>query len=441
MNDTGVIDTFFATFNRYIDSGFGLLGGDVGAVANILVAIDMTLAALMWSLAAGEDVLARLIRKVLYVGFFAFLIGNFHTLSTIVLESFTGLGLKAAGSGLSAEDILRPGKLAALGISAGKPLLEAAGELAGWPGVFENLVQILVLLVAFLLVIVAFFVMAVQVFVVLIEFKISTLIGFALVPFGLFGRTAFMAERVLGAVIATGVKVMALAVVVGIGSTLFDQFVQTWQGGQPTLEQVLALVLASLVLLGLSIFCPSIASGLMSGAPQLGLGAAVGTGLTAGGLAVAGAAATQMAVGAGAGLAAKAALAGGGRPPPGGNGGDDGGGNGPPSPANDPVPPWRPPSAPAATPSPANDETAPKPQGAKRAATGASGAAATAPSGEAGPSANGAAEADVQANAPPRWARELRHHQQLAHGASLTAHALASGDDHSAGASPSLSEQ
>lgn len=425
MNDTGVIDTFFATFNRYIDSGFGLLGGDVGAVANILVAIDMTLAALMWSLAAGEDVLARLIRKVLYVGFFAFLIGNFHTLSTIVLESFTSLGLKAAGSGLSADDILRPGKLAALGISAGKPLLEAAAELSGWPGVFENLVQILVLLVAFLLVIVAFFVMAVQVFVVLIEFKIATLIGFALVPFGLFGRTAFMAERVLGAVIATGVKVMALAVVIGIGSTLFDQFVQTWQGGQPTLEQVLALVLASVVLLGLSIFCPSIASGLMSGAPQLGLGAAVGTGLTVGGMAVAGAALTQMAVGAGGGLAAKAALAGGGRPPPGG--GNGGGQDGPPAPANDPVPPWRPPSAPAVPPTPANDETAPGPKTAKRAAQGSAGAGA-------------APEADGAESAPPRWARELKHRQDLAHGAGLTVHALASGDDHSAGASPSLSE-
>jgi type IV secretion system protein TrbL len=434
MNDTGVIDTFFATFNRYIDSGFGLLGGDVGAVANILVAIDMTLAALMWSLAAGEDVLARLIRKVLYVGFFAFLIGNFHTLSTIVLESFTGLGLKATGSGLSAEDILRPGKLAALGIAAGKPLLEAAAELSGWPGVFENIVQILVLLVAFLLVIVAFFVMAVQVFVVLIEFKISTLIGFALVPFGLFGRTAFMAERVLGAVIATGVKVMALAVVIGIGSTLFDQFVQTWQGGQPTLEQVLALVLASVVLLGLSIFCPSIASGLMSGAPQLGLGAAVGTGLTIGGMAVAGAAVTQMAVGAGSGLAAKAALAGGGRPPPGGNGGGD---NGAPSPANDPVPPWRPPSAPASPPAPANDAAAPEAKTAKKAASGGSGSGASAPSEDAGLQANGQAETPTNA---PRWARELKHHQQLAHGASLTAHALASGDDHSAGASPSLSE-
>lgn len=427
MNDTGVIDTFFDTFNRYIDSGFGLLSGEVGALANILVAIDMTLAALMWSLAAGEDVLARLIRKVLYVGFFAFLIGNFQTLSIIVLESFTGLGLKAAGSGLSAEDILRPGKLAALGIAAGKPLLEAAAELSGWPGVFENLVQILVLLVAFLLVIVAFFVMAVQVFVVLIEFKIATLIGFALVPFGLFGRTAFMAERVLGAVIATGVKVMALAVVVGIGSTLFDQFVQTWQGGQPTLEQVLALVLASVVLLGLSIFCPGIASSLMSGAPQLGLGAAVGTGLTVGGMAVAGAALTQMAVGAGGGLAAKAALAGSVRPRPGG------GQDGPPAPANDPVPPWRPPSAPA------DDETAPSSKTARRAAQGSSsgGAAADAISNARASAAPGT---DGAESAPPQWARELKHRQDLAHGAGLTAHALASGDDHSAGASPSLSE-
>ncbi|WP_395443804.1 P-type conjugative transfer protein TrbL [Caulobacter sp. UC70_42] len=320
MNDVGVIDTFFATFNRYIDSGFGLLSGEVAALANILVAIDITLAALMWSMSSGEDVLARLIRKVLYVGFFAFLIGNFHSLSTIVLESFSGLGLKASGAGVSADDLLRPGKLAALGISAGKPLLEAAAELSGFPGFFENLVQILVLLVAFLLVIVAFFVMAVQIFVVLIEFKLTTLAGFVLVPFGLFGRTAFLAEKVLGAIIATGVKVLVLAVVVGIGSTLFDQFVSAWEGGQPTLEQVLALMLAAVTLLGLSIFCPSIASGLVSGAPQLGAGAAVGTGLAIGGMAVAGVAATQMAVGGGASLASSTAAAGGrmGGPPAGG---------------------------------------------------------------------------------------------------------------------------
>src|SRR5208283_1278037 len=55
----------------------------------------------------------------------------------------------------------------------------------------------------------------------LIEFKLTTLAGFVLVPFGLFGRTAFLAERVLGNVVSSGVKILVLAVIVGIGSTIF----------------------------------------------------------------------------------------------------------------------------------------------------------------------------------------------------------------------------
>jgi type IV secretion system protein TrbL len=84
---------------------------------------------------------------------------------------------------------------------------------------------------------------------------------------------------------------------------LFSQFTQGFGGNQPTLEDAMALVLASLALLGLGIFGPGIATGLAAGAPQLGAGAAAGTALAAGGLAVAGA----MSVAAGAGLAAGAA--------------------------------------------------------------------------------------------------------------------------------------
>src|SRR6476646_7846353 len=58
-------------------------------------------------------------------------------------------------------------------------------------------------------------------------------------------------------------------------------------GNQPTLEDALALVLASLSLLGLGIFGPGIATGLTAGAPQLGAGAAVGTAQAIGGEAIA----------------------------------------------------------------------------------------------------------------------------------------------------------
>ena len=407
MNDPGVVDRFFEVFNTYIDSGFGLLGGEVAFLSTTLVVIDVTLAALFWAWSSGEDVLGRLIRKTLYVGFFAFLIGNFPALASIVLESFSGLGLQAAGGGLSAEDFLRPGRLAAIGITAGKPILEAAAELSGFPGIFENAVQVIVLLIAWLLVIVAFFIISVQVFVVLIEFKLTTLAGFVLVPFGLFGRTAFLAERVLGNVIASGVKVLVLAVIVGIGASLFDEFTTAPTWGQPTLEEVLSLALAAVTLLGLSIFGPGVAAGLVSGAPQLGAGAAVGTGLAIGGMAMAGAGAVQMVGARGASLGAGAAGAGsGGRPPPSGSG--DGG--------------VGPPGGPQ---SPSGVSTRPS-----------NGPPTTGPAGDA-PTTGGS---DGEASRPPAWARELQHRQALAHGTTLALHAAASGDAHGGGGSPSLSE-
>jgi type IV secretion system protein TrbL len=307
MGGTGIIDQFLETFTRYIDSGFGMLGGDVGYLATTLAAIDVTLAGLFWAWGADEDILARLVRKTLFVGVFAFLIGNWNNLARIIFESFAGLGLKASGTGLSSADFLRPGKIAQVGLDAGKPILDSISGLMGYVSFFENFIQIAVLLFAWIVVLLAFFILAIQLFITLIEFKLTTLAGFVLIPFGLFGKTAFAAERVLGNVISSGVKVLVLAVIVGIGSMLFAQFTAGFGGNQPTINNAMALVLGALSLLGLGIFGPGIANGIVSGGPQLGAGAAVATGLAAGGAIVTGA---GLAAG-GAGLAGGALLAGG----------------------------------------------------------------------------------------------------------------------------------
>ncbi len=220
MATTGVIDQFLETFTGYIDSGFGLVGGDVGYLASTLAAIDITLAALFWSWGADEDIIGRLVKKTIFVGVFAYLIGNWNTLARIVFESFAGLGLKASGTSLSSSDFLRPGRIAEVGIDAGRPILDAISGLMGYVSFFENFVQIVILLFAWVVVLLAFFILAIQLFVTLLEFKLTTLAGFVLIPFGLFGKTAFAAERVLGNVISSGVKVLVLAVIVGIGSTL-----------------------------------------------------------------------------------------------------------------------------------------------------------------------------------------------------------------------------
>ena len=289
MNDLNVIDQFLSDFSRYIDSGFGLIGGDVAFLSTTMIGIDITLAGLFWAMGGEDDIIGRLLKKILYVGAFALIIGNFATLADIIFRSFAGIGVRAGGGSMSPQDLLRPGHIAAVGFDAAWPMLEQVSDMMGFYSFFENFLTIVILLIAWLIVVIAFFVLAIQLFVTILEFKLTTLAGFVLVPFALWGRTAFLAERVLGNVVSSGIKVMVLAVIVGIGSGFFSQFVAT--AGEIDIAKACSLVLGSLSLLGLSIFGPGIASGLVSGAPQLGAGAAVSTGVAAGGTIAMGAAA------------------------------------------------------------------------------------------------------------------------------------------------------
>lgn len=286
MNDLNVIDRFMQAFITYIDAGFGLLGGDVRFLTATLIGIDITLAGLFWALGGDDNVMGRFIKKILYVGAFAFILNSFSALSDIIFRSFAQAGLTAGGGALTASDLLKPGRLAGTGFAAAWPLLEQVSQLMGFTTFFDNFLTIAVLLFAWAIVIITFFILAVQMFVTIIEFKLTSLAGFILVPFSLWSRTSFLAERVLGNVVSSGIKVMVLAVIVGIGSNFFSEFTAALQGEEPDIGQAMSLMLASLTIFGLGIFGPSIASGLVSGAPQLGAGAALGTTAGAAGIAM-----------------------------------------------------------------------------------------------------------------------------------------------------------
>jgi type IV secretion system protein TrbL len=238
----------------------------------------------------------------------------------------------------------------------------------------------------------AFFILAIQLFVTLIEFKLTTLAGFVLIPFGLFGKTAFAAERVLGNVISSGVKVLVLAVIVGIGSTLFSQFTTGFAGNQPTIESAMSMVLAALSLLGLGIFGPGIANGIVSGGPQLGAGAAIGTGVAAGGVVAAGVAGVGLAAGAAGGALAGAARGS------------------------------------ASVVAAASNTASPLPRTA-----GAMSSAVTQGQGA-------ASSGSPSASGPPPWAARMKRAQTMSHGASAATHSVRSADHAGGGASVDLSE-
>ncbi|WP_374551381.1 P-type conjugative transfer protein TrbL [Sphingobium yanoikuyae] len=428
MNDTGVIDEFLLVFTTYVDSGFGLLGSEVGFLSSSLIAIDVTLAALFWAWGADEDIIQRLVRKTLYIGTFAFIIGNFSALATILFQSFAGLGLKASGSGMAIGNFLKPGTVAATGLDAGAPLLDATADLLGPVGLFTNFVQIIILLVAWLIVVLAFFILAIQVFVTIIEFKLVTLAGFVLLPFAFFGRTAFMAESVLGHVISSGIKLLVLAVITGIGTSLFARFTSNGMGVEPDLAQVMSIALAALTLLGLGIFGPGIANGIVSGGPQLGAGSAAGTAVAAAATLAAGGAGGRLAAGA-IGSAAGSAAASGARiagaatqaysAGASGKSGVSAIGGGLTQVAK---------SAAASLSSPLRQRAAALKDGFRDGGSGA------------GPQESGSS-ADTGAGHVPQWAMAMKRRQMMSHGATIANQTLKSGDSHGGGAGPDISER
>ena len=395
MGGTGVIDRFLEVFTRYIDSGFGLLSGEVAFLATTLAAIDITLAAIFWSWAADEDIIARLAKKTLFVGVFAYLIGNWNNLARIIFESFSGLGLKASGSSMSAADFLSPGRVAQVGIDAGRPILDSISGLDGLHQLLRKFRSDRGPAV-----------------------RLDRGAARLLHP----GDPALCdADRVqaddVGGLCADPLRPVRQDRVCrrararqrhllgrqGAGARRHRRYrldacsrnsPQGFGGNQPTIEDAMSMVLAALSLLGLGIFGPGIANGIVSGGPQLGAGAAVGTGLAAGGVVAAGVAGAGLAAGAAGGALAGAARG-------------------------------------SASVAAAGFQHCQPADGAAagEAASNASGA------GQGGASAGTSPAAD-----PPAWARRMKRSQTVSHGASAATHAVRSGDHGGGGASVDLSE-
>ncbi len=263
-----VIDRITKTFTDYIDSGFGLLQPDVAYLTTVLVTIDIILTGLYRALMNDQYMPVTLIQKTLYIGFFAFILNNFQELANLIYLSFAHLGVKAGQATFSADMLLKPAFIAETGMKTGGELIEQAGEqFFSWRFNSAKLSAI-ILLFAGIFVIIAFLILSVHLFIAIIEFKLTTLIGFILVPFALFGKTTFLADRVLNNVVNSGLKLMILGVITGIGSSIFKTL--SLSKTDISLEEAASAVLASLAILTLAYSISALAHAMVLASPMLG---------------------------------------------------------------------------------------------------------------------------------------------------------------------------
>lgn len=259
--EPATVNTFLDRFIAVADSGFGLIQGDVSYVLNALIVISIVLAGVQWTL-AQEAPLAPFFRKVLFVGFFAFLVNNWASLSSIIVRSGAELGLAAGGGAMSMADLHNPGRVGQIGVEMyGRTIALQEGM-----NFFSDGLTMLLIFVAALSVALGFFVLAIQIFVSLIAFKLGALAAFVALPWGVFNGTSWIAERPLGWVAGSAVRFFVLALVASISiqfvETLPPSFVLDDGGG-------LQVLFFGLTVLALAWFAPQLASEVVQGQPHL----------------------------------------------------------------------------------------------------------------------------------------------------------------------------
>ena len=262
-------------FGRVFDHGRESLSGQATSLFHLLVLFEIIFAGLYLALGSGAD-FKNIAKKLLTVGLFSWIIGNYSWLLRQVIEGFISVGQSAgSSSGITFATIQDPDLIFLRGLQLIKPAIDKLFQIADSSYLSIISADCLLLLVCIISSILAFGIMAIQIFVTYLEFLIITTAGYILIPFGIFKPTAFLAERIFGTIIGFGIKLMVLALVVAIS----EQFLQTIAlPPEVTWQQGFEFVVISFALCFLTIQAPNVALSLLSGTPNLTFGSVVSTG-------------------------------------------------------------------------------------------------------------------------------------------------------------------
>ena len=248
-------------------------------------------------LAAGGgqmgEALAGALLYAVNIGVAYWLLVNLSGIATAAYQTFLQWGL-AAGGGATAGLLLTPSTVVDMGFQIAKPLMDYTARQTGWSALW-NFSQILMYDLAATAIVVSFPFVGVALMITQIEYHLSVMVGAVLIPFGIFGPTAFLTEFCLGWITGSLLRVLVTSVLVGAGFPLFSTAViALTAGADPTLYSAIIVALISLLYAGLTWWVPNKAAS-MCGRVAIGLSAStvVGSAMGVGRVALAGAQAVR----------------------------------------------------------------------------------------------------------------------------------------------------
>lgn len=221
----------------------------------ILAGIEFGIAAVWLAIAAPslDTWVAELIRRLMFIGFFLFLLQTGPDFATAMVESLFQIGSGSAGSASPANTF-----------NAG---INVASELSNHVkvGLFEDNVGAIAAVFACILVIVSFALVAAIFVSVLVEMYVGLLAGMIMLGLGGSSFTKDFAIRYLIYAFAVGMKLMALVMIAAIGSETLISFSQMPPAGEQQWLSSIIIGGLSVVVFIIAMHVPTIIQGVVQG--------------------------------------------------------------------------------------------------------------------------------------------------------------------------------
>lgn len=302
----GVLDTILTHFISASTGQMGIAQGFAKKIFIVLAGFDLSLFALRKVLSSGDlsDWIGGAALKIFTYGFFWTLIQMAPSWIPLITQSFISMGTTISGGGA----VITPSGVIDQGIAAALQIWNAWSPSINPFSWGNDFIMGLTVVLSMIFTLIGFMLVSLQLLMTQIEFTLVSGVGILMLGFSGATFTTMFSEKYFGYIVSTGLKLMFIFVIAGLGtqiSQLAAAAITSWQAAgtfSPLLSLTLSIVMLMYGVLGLQV--PAIAGALMNGSPSMSAG-----GIAGGAAAVAGGVAG--AAMAGAGAAAGIASAGG----------------------------------------------------------------------------------------------------------------------------------
>ncbi|ACM39356.1 P-type conjugative transfer protein TrbL (plasmid) [Allorhizobium ampelinum S4] len=219
----------------------------------ILAGIEFGIAAVWFAIAAPslDTWVAELIRRIIFIGFFLFVLQQGPDFAKAVVDSLFQLG--ANGGTASPADVF----------NAGIKVASTLSEKVKF-GIFEDNAMAIGIIIAMIVVVISFSLVAAIFVSVLVEMYVGLLAGMIMLGLGGSSFTKDFAIKYLVYAFSVGMKLMALVMIARIGSEILIGLSNDANTGE---ELLASLVIAglSVVIFMIAIYVPNIIQGVVQG--------------------------------------------------------------------------------------------------------------------------------------------------------------------------------